>query len=258
MLAAKRHEEIMRILTEEGSADAALLGECLGVSAKTIRKDFDKLEAVGLLERVHGGAVLKNSGSSIFPIEERKRQHLEEKRAIGAAALRYVEEGDTVILDGGTTTLELARLLGDKRVTVVTNDLRIVTELIYKENVNLLVTGGRLRREGAYTLYGRDTEKFLEKYQVQKVFLGTSALDFQHGLSVFSLDEAETKKAMVRSAREIICLVDHSKFHNVALVSFCPLEKVGMLITDNRISEDDRTQLAARGIKVDTGEKPQI
>jgi len=257
MLAAKRHEEIMRILTEEGCADAAQLSEFFGVSAKTLRKDFDKLETMGLLERVHGGAVLKNNGSNIFPIAERKRQNLDDKKEIGTAALQFIEEGDTFILDGGTTTLELAKLLGDKRVTVLTNDLRIATELLYKENVTLLVTGGRLRREGAYTLLGRDAERYLDKYQVKKVFLGTSALDFRCGLTVFSLDEAEIKRAMIKSAREVICLADYSKFHKVALVSFCPLEKVGMLITDKRISLDDWSYLEAKGIKVHPGDKPE-
>lgn len=258
MLAAKRHEEIMRILTKEGYGDAVELSAHLGVSAKTIRQDLGKLEAKGLLERVHGGAVLKHSGGNIFPIEERKRQHLEEKQEIGAAALQFIQEGDTVILDGGTTTLELARLLGEKRVTVLTNDLRIATELMYKENVTLLVTGGKLRREGAYTLLGRDAERYLEKYQVKKVFLGTSALDFRSGLTVFSLDEAEIKRAMIKSAREIICLADSSKFHKVALASFCPLEKVGILITDSGISPEDQADLAARGIKVNAGNSRQI
>ncbi|MDR3559830.1 MAG: DeoR/GlpR family DNA-binding transcription regulator [Negativicutes bacterium] len=250
MLAVKRQEAIMNILTQAGCVDAVELGRHFAVSAKTIRKDFDQLEAMGLLERVHGGAILKSNGNSGFPIAERKRKNLEEKQAIGKAALRYVDEGCTMILDGGTTTLELAKMLGDKKITVITNDLRIAAELAYKDNVTLLVTGGVLRRDGAYTLLGRDAERFLERYKVTKLFLGASAIDFGRGLAVFSLDEAEIKKAMLRSAGKIICLADTSKFHKLALVSFCPLERVDVLITDQRITPDDQTRLEASGIEL--------
>lgn len=117
-------------------------------------------------------------------------------------------------------------MIGDKRITVVVNDLIIAGELMYKENVTLYVIGGKLRREGAYTLLGRDAERGFEKYQVRKLFLATSALDFEKGLMVLSSDEAEVKRVMIDSAREIICLADYSKFHSQAFVSFCALGRI--------------------------------
>jgi len=249
-LAIKRLEAISRLLEEFGSVDAAQLSEQFNVTPKTIRKDLNQLESMGLLDRVHGGAVLKNTSTGVFPIERRKLRNTEEKQRIGAAALPYVEEGDTIIIDGGTTTIELARLLGEKRILAMVSDLKIALELMDKPNINLFVAGGHLRREGVYTLVGRDTEKIFEKYQAKKLFLATSALDFESGLSVLNSDEAEVKKAMLTAAREVICLVDYSKFHHIAFAPVCALKKINILITDNRIPPEEQDRLQKLGIKV--------
>jgi len=250
LLAIKRLEAIARVLAENGSVDATRLSELFDVTPKTIRKDLHHLETMGLLDRVHGGAVLKSTGNSVFPIERRKLQNVAEKQRIGSAALAYIEEGDTIIIDGGTTTIELARLLGEKKVLAMVSDLKIAIELMDKTNVNLFVAGGHLRREGVYTLIGRDTERLFEKYQAKKLFLATSALDLSAGLSVLNSDEAEVKKAMLSAAREVICLVDYSKFSHIAFAPFCPLEKINVLITDNRLPQAERESLQGFGIKV--------
>ena len=250
LLAIKRLEAISRLLSENGSVDASQLSEQFAVTPKTIRKDLDTLESMGLLDRVHGGAILKNGVNSLFPIERRKMQNLAEKQRIGAAALEYIEDGDTLILDGGSTTIELARLLGEKNILVVVSDLNIALELMNKTNINLFVAGGRLRREGSYTLVGRDTERMLEKYQVKKVFLGTSALDLTTGLFVLNSDEAEVKKTMIAAAREVICLVDYSKFHHTAFAPFCPIERINTIITDARLPSEEQTYLQNQGIQV--------
>ncbi|HWR39872.1 MAG TPA: DeoR/GlpR family DNA-binding transcription regulator [Patescibacteria group bacterium] len=251
MLAVKRLEEIMGILSREGAVDATSLSLQFNVTTKTVRKDLDKLEILGMIERVHGGAVLKQDGSNVLPVEDRKKKHLHEKILIAQQALQCIDDGDTIILDGGSTTIQLAKLLGDRRLTVITNDLHIALELMYRENIELFLTGGKLRRQNAFTLQGRDAERVLEKYQVKKLFLGTTAIDFAAGLTVLSAEEADMKKAMIRAAREVICLADHTKFHQVAFVSFCPVEKVQRLITDGGISEEDRLYLQERGVRVD-------
>lgn len=251
MLSVKRWEEIIRILERDGSVDVNSLSVQLGVTAKTIRQDLAELEAKGLLERVHGGAVFKSKGSGVFPIRERKRQNLAEKERIAAAALKYIENGDTIILDGGSTTLQLAKKMTDRHLVVITNDLIIANELLAHDTVTLYLSGGKLRREGVYTLLGREAEKTFNSYNVNKLFLATSALDFKQGLTVLSEDEAEIKKAMLHAAKETICLADYSKFHKAALVSFAPLKAVDRLITDSRISETDLKYLQGQGIEVE-------
>ena len=251
MFSVKRLEEIIKKLEQDGSVEVNSLCETFGVTGKTIRQDLAKLEEMGLLERFHGGAILKQNGTSIFPIKQRKQHNLEEKQRIGAAAQKYIAEHDIVIIDGGSTNLEIARGLGDKQIIVITNDLIIAGELLDKDNVTLYVTGGKLRREGVFTLLGRDAEKMVQKYNANKLFLGTSAIDFKQGLTVFSAEEVEVKRAMMASAREVICLADYSKFHQLAFASFAALEDIDILITDNRISSEDQAILRKKKIQLE-------
>lgn len=259
MLQVKRLDDIAKILERNGTVDINDLSKRFGVTSKTIRKDLEKLEEMGLLDRVHGGAVLKNNNeNNVFPIAQRKRKNMEEKERIARAAFEFIDEGDIIIIDGGTTTWQLSKVLGDKEITVITNDMLIASELMIKQNISLFVIGGRLMGEGSFTLLGRDAERGFGKYQANKLFLTTSALDFIRGLMVFSVDEAELKKAMIGSAREIICLVDYSKFHNIAFVPFCGLEKINTLITDDRITDADRDYIKEIGIKLEVVKKSEL
>lgn len=251
MISVKRLEEITKILERDGSVDVNSLCEKFDVTGKTIRQDLAKLEEMGLLERFHGGAILKQNGTQVYPIKQRKGQNIDEKRRIAGAALQYIDERDIIILDGGSTNLELAKLLGERPMIVITNDLMIAGELHDKENVTLYVTGGNLRREGVFTLLGRDAEQMIQKYNANKVFLGTSALDFKQGLTVFSAEEAEIKRAMVNSAKTVICLADYSKFHQLAFTTFASLDDLDVLITDNRITSDDTAFFDIKKVKLD-------
>ncbi len=251
MFSVQRLEEITRILEKEGTVDVNSLCGRFNVTGKTIRQDLAKLEELGLVERFHGGAALKQNGNNIFPIMQRKRQNVPEKKRIAAAAQKYIEERDIVIIDGGSTNFEIAKGLGDKELIVITNDLMIAGELISKENITLYVVGGKLRREGVFTLLGNDAEKMIQRYNANKLFLGTSALDFKQGLTAFSAEEVEVKRAMIHSAREIICLADYSKFHQLAFVSFASLDDVDILITDNRITNEDQAFLSQKNIKLE-------
>jgi DeoR family transcriptional regulator, fructose operon transcriptional repressor len=253
MLSVKRLEEITKVLEKEGSVDVNSLCERFKVTGKTIRQDLAKLEEIGLLERHHGGAILKQNqnSNSIFPIKQRKQHNLAEKERIAEAAQKHIEERDIIIIDGGSTNFELAKELGDKQIIVITNDVLIVGELLNKENVTLYVTGGELRREGIFTLVGRDAEKMVQKYNANKLFLATSALDFKQGLTVFSAEEAELKRVMISSVKEVICLADYSKFHQLAFASFASLDEIDILITDDRITDEDQAFLHNNKIKLE-------
>jgi DeoR/GlpR family transcriptional regulator of sugar metabolism len=136
----------------------------------------------------------------------------------------------------------------------MTNDLRIALEVVDRLNIDLFLTGGKIsshRREGIYTLLGSDAENMLGRYRVHKLFLAATAVDFENGLMVYSEDLAETKKAMIASADQVICLVDYSKFHKQAFTPFAKLEEIDILITDSRIPEEDIRALEERGVKVE-------
>ena len=251
MLFAKRLEEITKILNRDKSVDVNTLSEKLGVTGKTIRQDLHKLEEMDLIERVHGGAILKSSNNSIFPIIERKQTNLDEKRRIARIACSYIESGDIIYLDSGTTTLPIAELMGDKRVTVVTHDPFVEHELLYKDNVTLYVIGGKLRREdGAYTLVGQYAQKDILQYNINKYFLATSAIDLNKGLMIFSSEEAEIKKTVIGVAKQVICVCDYTKFHKMAIFAICSIDDIDVLITDDRIPEEDRQEITRKGIEL--------
>ncbi len=255
MFSAQRLEEIVKILGNNGAADVKELSDRLRVTPKTIRKDLDKLEEMGLLERFHGGAILKPASNlnsaDPFQFEQRRQKHRPEKERIAEAALRCIEEKDVIILDSGSTTLELAKRLGEKKIGVITNDLMIALELMNKENVTLYLCGGKLQRDEVFTLTGREARKNMERYRANKLFLSTGALDFGAGLMVFSEEEADMKKAMLSIANRVICLVDYSKFHKLGFITFAKFEDIDMIITDDRITDTDRSNILNRLIKLE-------
>ncbi|MCK9526782.1 MAG: DeoR/GlpR family DNA-binding transcription regulator [Limnochordia bacterium] len=254
MNAARRMTEISRLIEKQGAVDVKELAKELHVTPKTIRLDLDKMAEMDLVDRVHGGAIVKRNGASFFEVQARQQTNVAEKESIARQALAHVEPKDTMILDGGSTTFPLARLLDEQFVTVMTNDLRIALELVDKLNIDLFLTGGKIsshRREGTYTLLGSDAEHMLSKYKVHKLFLAATALDVQKGLMVYSEDLAETKKAMIRSAEQTICLLDYSKFHKQAFTPFARLEDIDVIITDSRIPDQDIRALEKLGISVE-------
>lgn len=260
MNSAKRLAFISKELEEHGSVHVADLAKKLNVTPKTIRLDLKKMEEMELVERVHGGAILPRDSTGVLRIQSRRQTNLNEKEAIAKLALKYIERNDIIILDSGSTTQQVARHLDDIPITLLTNDLSIAGEVLDRNNINLYVTGGRLsqhRQEGVYTLVGRDAEAVLGKYQVKRLFLGATALNLKQGLMVYSEDVAETKRAMIRAADQIIVLVDYSKFHKQAFLPFADLSEVDVIITDERIRPTDLDFLTKQGIKVEVARVPR-
>lgn len=144
-----------------------------------------------------------------------------------------------ILLDDGSTTQELANLLGDFRVTVLTNDLLIVNELMYKPNVTLYIIGGLVRRDSdSYIVTGEDAIQFLKKYRVSKLFLGTSTVDTKEGLMIFNYGDNFTKRAFIDAADQVICLADSSKFERTAFTKVARLDDVDTFVTDSGLDQD--------------------
>lgn len=240
----KRLEQIYKIIEEKQEVKVDELAEMFGVTTKTIRLDLDVLEDSGLVNRFHGGAVLAKSDNRIYNMLIKKAQNIEEKRQIAKKAYEFINEGDTIYLDSGTTTFELAKLI-DKHVTVVTNDPYIAWELNKNEYVMLYVVGGRLKRVGQHTstihteIYcGSEAIKMIKSFTIQKMFVGCSALNLEQGLMVFSIEDAEIKKAALSASKKIIGLADYSKIGKSALFSFASVDSLEFLITDRNISDE--------------------
>jgi DeoR/GlpR family transcriptional regulator of sugar metabolism len=250
MISEERHQIILGLLDSQGSVTVADLVVRLDVSEMTVRRDLDALERKGLLRRVHGGAVSARGRSYEPPFLSRSTKHRAEKERIGQVAASLVNNGDSIILDVGTTTLEVARHLTDKRnLTIITPSFHIASLLAEQPGIRLILTGGILR-PGELSLIGSLAERAFQDFFVDKLFLGTGGIDFEAGLTEFNLEDALIKKAMLRSAKEIIIVTDASKFGQVAFAAIAPLNIVSRIVTDASLDSVTHTRLQAENIEV--------
>ena len=249
MFSEERKQRILEFLSMGHSVKIAELRSLLGASDASIRRDLQALQKTGQLKRTHGGAVAAHS-ATFEPSEAEKEDHFRvEKMAIASVAAHMVQDGDTVMLDAGSTTLQIARLLKNRRqITVVTNAVNIAQELS-SGNTEVTIIGGSFRRL-TLSLVGPITESILASLYVDKLFLATNGLDLTKGLTTPNLLESKTKRAMVESAREVILVTDHSKFGRVLFSQVCPLDRIHCLITDTAAPADFISALQTRGIKV--------
>lgn len=251
MLQKERLEKIMNLLQQEKVVYTQQLSEILNVTQKTIRMDFKKMEKANLLERVHGGAVLSTQQPASFPFLSYRQENQYEKQLIAKKALSLLKEKDVILLDDGSTSLELAKLLGDFKITVLTNDILIINELMYKPNVNIYVIGGALKHDGAsFVINGEDSIQFIKKYRVNKLFLGTSTIDLENGLMIFYYGDCSTKRAFMASADEIVCMIDSSKFNHTAFTRIATLEEIDTIITDAGLPQDEAEKYRDAGVQV--------
>jgi len=227
------------------------LSTLLGVSKVTIRSDLETLHRQGLVHRTRGGAVRPFRGQSELPLEETRKHRALEKRRIGQAAAALIEEGDTVFLDVGSTTTEIARSLSPllRHVTIVTSGLNIAIELEKLPNVTVVVTGGTLRRL-QHSLVNPLGMLLLESLHADKLFLGCNGVSATAGVTNRNLEEAEIKRRMVERARETYVVADHTKLGQVATAGIAPLHVVTQLITDRGASAGQLQDLRDTGLNV--------
>jgi DeoR family transcriptional regulator of aga operon len=177
-------------------------------------------------------------------------QHADEKRRIGAAAAALVKDGDSIILDSGTTTQQIAKQIkGKKELTVITNGLNIALELLGSKGVQLILLGGMVR-ENSFSAVGHFAEEMLGQLSANKLFLAVDAFDLEFGLTTPNLEESKVNQAMVRVAREVILVADSSKFGKRSLSRIVPLGQINKIVTDDALPEDSRAELRARGIEL--------
>ncbi len=227
-----RRATILKEIEDRGSTSVSDLAERLGVSEMTIRRDLSELEREGVIRRVHGGAVSARGRSYEPPMLLRAVENQEAKRRIGQTAAELVADGDSLALDVGTTTLEIARhLLGRRNLTVVTSSLHIANLLFGQPQIRLILSGGIIRA-GEASLVGDLAHHTYQNLFVDRLFLGVGGVDLQAGLTEYNWDDALVKQAMIRSAKEVILVADHSKFNQVAFAAVGPLSVVHQVVTD--------------------------
>lgn len=255
---ADRQKRIQRLLQERGVVKVTDLSSLLGVSEITIRRDLDVLERNGDLERTHGGAVY-NQRMRIEPRYAQKDAiHREEKEAIGRAAAKLVEVGDTLLINSGSTTKQVIRSLKMSNVRIITSNLGAVIEAQESE-MELILIGGLLRSQ-SNSLVGSLATLSLQQVYGSKAFIGVDGLSVKYGLTTPILEEAEIAREMIRrTPGPVIVVADHSKLSVVSNFMSAPIDQVDILVTDQGLSNELREELEKIGIKVIIADlNPQI
>ncbi|MEU8363611.1 DeoR/GlpR family DNA-binding transcription regulator [Nonomuraea sp. NPDC048882] len=245
----ERVRAIMNTLRTADSVSVSELAAEHGVSEMTIRRDLDELAQQGVVRRVRGGALSLLLRGEEPPFGVREREAVEAKRRIGQAAAELVADGEAVILDGGTTALEVARALAGRRVTVLPLALQAVSLLAGAPRVRVVLPGGEVRK-GELNVTGPLTESSIRALRFDTAVIGCCGLSAEHGLTAHDLPEVAVKQAAIASARRVVVVCDSGKFARTAFGAVCPIGRLDVVVTDPGIPPEERDALVAAGVTV--------
>jgi len=235
MTANQRRDKILDLIKEDGSAKVIDLARIFKVTEPTIRQDLEKLEKDELVIREHGGAYLKNVELNVRSFSLTHQEHLDKKELIALKCLEFIEPGDTIILDSGSTTTEIAKKLkGFKQLTVITNALNIAVLLGAEPGIEVVVTGGEFKPP-TLSLTGQKAADFFEGINAQKLFLATAGISLKSGLTYPSISDLVVKKAMIEAAEVTYLVADSTKIGKTAFASLGALSLINYIITDEGI-----------------------
>jgi len=250
LLKVERHNRIRKIVDQSGRVTTVELSDQLEVSEATIRRDLEELDVLGWIQRAHGGAIRIERASKEPPILQRLEELRAEKIRIGAAAAELVKNGETIFLGSGSTVLEVARHLPSEiHLTVITNSLPVVNELVKCPHIDLLVIGGMLRQT-ELSMVGHIAEQAVREFRADKVFMGMRGIDARHGFTNDYLPETMTDRAILSIAPKIIVVADHSKFGKVSTVLVGHITIANVIITDDYGPFEDLNELIEIGIEI--------
>ncbi len=238
MLANQRREKILELLKEDGSAKVANLAKLFKVTEVTIRQDLEKLEKEDLIIKEHGGAYIKNVENQVRNFALANQDNLEKKEVIAEKCLEYIRNGDSIILDSGSTTTEIAKKLrgANRNLTVITNALNIALLLGAEPGIEVIMTGGEFKPP-TLSLTGQKAADFFRGINVQKLFLATAGLSLKAGLTYPSISDLVVKKAMIDAADTTYLVADSTKVGKSAFASLGALSLIDYIITDGGIEE---------------------
>jgi DeoR/GlpR family transcriptional regulator of sugar metabolism len=248
MLAETRRRILLDLIARQGSATLDELVKALGVSESTVRRDLEALDLGGQVKRTHGGAISPGEGRALPAFEDRTATATAEKQAIGRAAGALLEDGDTVLLDGGTTTLEVARALMNRPLQVVTNSLPIAQLLAASTTVDLVLIGGYVYPRTGVAL-GPMAIASMQGIRVRTAVLGAGGI-VAEGIFNHNLLLVETERQMMACGQEVMIVADHTKFGRQALTRLCGLDEVGHLVVDPGLPDDYRAILETAGVSI--------
>lgn len=248
-----RHQSVLEILQESGSVSVAELGNRLGVTEMTIRRDLETLEGNGALKRFHGGAKLAFGSSYEPPLAVREQKNAAQKRSIGRRIAELIDDGDTVVLDGGSTGMAIAEALTEKHIMLCPLSLRVAWVFEKSTTVQLLLPSGSVRA-GELSLSGAETTDYLRAHRFDHYVMTASGLSVDHGLSEWNLEDAAVKRTALSVSDDTIAAIDSSKFDNVGFVRVCAINKPNSIVIDDGLNSTQLTSLrnAAQNVLIAT------
>ncbi len=245
-----RRAKIIDEIESKGTVKVKDLSDMFGVSEVTIRNDLAQLEKKNILVRAHGGAMKFQRVGVDYELDIKSKKHLAEKVKIAKKAVELINDGDTIILDSGTTTLQIAKHLSHLiDLTVITNSLNVAGQLVEFTNVKVIVLGGNLRRK-SLSLIGSIAETNLNNYYCDKVFMGVDGIDSSYGISTPNSEEAHLNNIMIDNSREVIVVTDSSKFLRKSFAFIAPLSKINTIITDDKIPIKEKEEIEKSDINL--------
>jgi len=254
MFAEERKVAIVKYVNEHKKCKVGELCDIFKVSSATIRNDLNELENAGLLKRTHGGAIPVGKAQFELNSYQKKVERIAQKRAIAKKALEWVEDGDAIAIDTGTTTLCFAELLpARKDLTVVTNDIEIASVLEEKTDANVILIGGRLRR-GFHCSVGAIAHRCMEGLNVDKAFIATNGISIKNGLTTPNEDLAQMKSTLISIAKQAILLCDSTKFGQTSFARFADLDDIDAIVTDAGLAERQKHEYEQLDLQLDIAE----
>ncbi len=246
----ERQKQILSLLSRQKRLSVAEIVEQFSISEATARRDLETLASQGKAQRVHGGVIAVEQAPPELPILQREGEQADEKSLIGQAAAELIKDGETVFLGSGTTVLEAAKHLRErKNLTVVTNSLPVLNALAGSKSITVVSLGGQLR-ESELSFIGHITEQALAELRVDKVIMGARGVSLEHGLTNDYLPETQTDRAILKIGREVIIIADHSKVNRVSTALLAPLKTVHTFVTDSQADKKFLQTLKRMGIQV--------
>lgn len=246
----ERQKQILSLLSKQGRLSVSEIVEQFSISEATARRDLETLASQGKAQRVHGGVIAAEQAPPELPILQREGEQADEKSSIGRAAAELIADGETVFLGSGTTVLEAAKHLRErKNLTVITNSLPVLNALAGLKDITVVSLGGQLR-DSELSFIGHITEQALAELHVDKVIMGTRGISLEHGLTNDYLPETLTDRAILKIGRTVIIVADHTKINRIATALLASLKTMHVFVTDSNAEKKFLQSLKKLGIEV--------
>lgn len=247
MLPIARKNKIKELIFEKKSVTVAELTNLFKVTEETIRRDLKQLEDDGILHRTYGGAFISDGVQNDVDVNLREFIHVEGKKKIASQCLSLIKSGDSIFLDASTTSLVIASMLQDKKLTVVTNSIKVVNKLMEYPQVNVVIIGGTLAHSSLSTL-GRNAEHHLNNYFFDTAFISCRSVSMQHGITDSNEQQAGIRKLAAEHANRVNLIADYTKFDRTSFASICGFEQIDTIIVDKKLSEEWSSFLAEQDV----------